>query len=654
MEKINVYDVNYCLKTVFILLFICCVFDSNGQTFQDVSISKGINTYAGFADAAVAVIDYDNDGWEDILFTSGYSSSNRGFTKLYKNINGLSFQDVTESSELDSLNQYRIYTIGVSVGDIDNDGDKDIIFSTFLGGDNFNGQPLLYENTGDGTFKELPNSFSSINFNWGEAVSFGDINADGYLDVYFSNYKRNLSIIYDTEGNETGYIPEGLPNHLYLNNKNKTFTNVSSLYNCLNNGTTYVSYFTDFDNDRDVDLLIGNDFGEWTGPFGVIPNALLKNNYPSIPFSDISETSNMNQGIYTMGIAAGDYDNDLDLDYYFTNIGKNYLMRQNANHTFTDVANESGVADSVDTPNGLRKTSWGCLFLDIDNDEDLDLYVNSGWFFLTLPLTTTFDSNRLFTNNGNGHFTDITGTSGIGSILSHRGCAQFDFNKDGKLDIVSAVSNIAFPSTPSETPHSFLYQNNSGTTNNYLNIQLQGLRCNRDGYGCKILIYYNNKHQMREVSGGGDPHCSISSSIQHFGLGNNTTVDSIQVFWLGGSVQTIKNVAANQTKTIIEDTTSSIVSTVFDFKLENKVQLFPTVVSNLSDIILRNNIPLKNIQIISTNGTIIFNNDRNLDTGIHSFSELLKPGSTYENGIYFIKITDRYNISTIQKILLIK
>jgi len=623
---------------IVLLLFFTTTF---AQTFEDVSTTLGINTYAGFLDASVAVIDFENDGWEDLLFTSSYSNGLKGSTKLYKNINGNSFLDVTSSSKLDSLNIRNIYTVGASVGDIDNDGDKDIVFATFWGNNDFSGRPLLYENLGNGTFKEIQNAFEINTYNWGASVSLGDVNNDGYLDVYFGNYTKTSTFIYDANGNEIGYIPEGLPNKLFINNKNKSFTNVTTLYNLTNLGATYVGFFTDVDFDHNADLMVGNDFGEWIGPFGLFPNAMYKNNYPTPTFTDNSQQSNLNTRLYCMGAAVGDYDNDLDIDFYFTNIGANYLMQHQPNHTFLNTAAFAKVTDSVDVPNGLKKTSWGALFLDMDNDEDVDLYVNSGWFNISFPNTTVFDSNRLFSNNGNGTFDDITTNSGIGSILSHRGCAQLDFNKDGKIDIVSAVANISFPSTPTETPHSFLYKNKQANSNNFVNIKLQGVKCNRDAYGSKVIIYYgNNKHQIREVSGGGDSHSSISSPIQHFGLSNYTTIDSINVYWLGGNKQTLKNIDVNQTLLIIEDTSKQIISNIKSVNSDLQTKVFPTVISDFSQINIDNINNLKSIEIFNSFGQLMFSNYQN-GGNLNNISQHIFINDKFmENGIYYLKLTD--------------
>jgi hypothetical protein len=253
--------------------------------------------------------------------------------------------------------------------------------------------------------------------------------------------------------------------------------------------------------------------------------------------------------MYGMGIAIGDYDKDLDLDYYQTNIGSNRLSKNGPNG-FTDVTEFAGVQnDSLD---GLNTTSWGTFFADLDNDSWLDLFVANGVIpAAQLIANVALDPNKLYHNSGDGTFEDITASANVGSLLKGRGAAYGDLDKDGKLDIL--VNNL---SNGEEQSQVNLFHNTTINTNHWLGVKLTGVQSNRDAFGSHVKIVRGNDSWIQELSGGGS-HASQNSSIIHFGLGANSVADSIVVIFPSGSETVLTNVPADQIITVVEDVLTS-------------------------------------------------------------------------------------------------
>jgi hypothetical protein len=293
---------------------------------------------------------------------------------------------------------------------------------------------------------------------------------------------------------------------------------------------------------------VANDFGEYNS----YPNALFRNNYPSASFSSIGAQSRFNRRMFGMGIAPGDFNEDGLMDYYVTNIGTNSLFTNNGNGTFSDLALNLGVDLTWGLQDSLRKTTWGCNFFDYDNDSYLDLYVAAGYVNAFLPLTIIRDSSVLFRNNSSGGFTNVSLQSGLASPIANRGSAIFDYDNDGDMDLLVNHSRMQIFSVLGLTQNFHMYRNNNNNNNYWLKVKLRGTRNNRDAYGSRVIIYFGNRRLIRELDGGSS-HASLNSSMLHFGLGNATSLDSLEVHWPGGGVQTLYNVNTNQTLTIIQE-----------------------------------------------------------------------------------------------------
>ncbi|MFN8237708.1 MAG: CRTAC1 family protein [Chitinophagales bacterium] len=285
-----------------------------------------------------------------------------------------------------------------------------------------------------------------------------------------------------------------------------------------------------------------------------------------------------------MGIAVGDIDNDNHLDYYFTNIGKNVLLRNKGDNTFENIAAAAGVENEWVKRDSTCQTSWGCNFLDYDNDGFQDLFVACGWSNITFPNTDSKEKNKLYKNDGNGlTFTDVSETAGIDSPLSNKGSAIIDYNNDGKMDLVALTTKMQYPAPVADSlQHSFLFENNDDNDNHWIKIKLEGATCNRDGFGSRIVVYAGGHTYCREVEGGGS-HASQNSSYNHFGIGDAAVIDSIKIYWLRGKIQPLKQVAVNQTITIHENASYPTAVSSHSAAIYG-LSVFPTIVRDLHEL----------------------------------------------------------------------
>lgn len=539
-------------KTLLFLFFTLLAGKSDAQTFTEISQFAGINhtVYSPVQlGGGAAFFDYNNDGWEDIYITGGLNRD-----KLYHNNGDGTFTERGAAAGLHAAALF--YTMGVVTGDIDNDGDRDVLVTTW-GGDLDWAIPLrniLYRNNGNGTFTDIAQAAGLTDAAWSVSACMGDYNLDGYLDIYIGDYVDENRFIRDSITNQIiGFNHTGYQNNLYLNNGNNTFTDVAAQFAVNDSGTTLAVTFTDYDNDHDPDLYVVNDFGAW-----VLPNALHRNERPLNQFADVSVTSGANAAIYGMGVAAGDYDEDGDLDYYITNIGDNVLYRNNSNGTFTEVAAAAGVLATY-TGDSLFSTGWGTAFLDYDNDTWLDLFVANGRIpAVNIIGTGEKDPHKLFKNNANGTFTDVSGMEGITDTVKGRGFATGDYDNDGDLDmVVVCMHHLA-----NGQAKVLLYRNDQTNGRHWLKVAVQGTTNSRDAFGTRVEVYAGGRKWIREIDGGSS-HASQNSSIAHFGLANYTTIDSVAVIWPGGNRFTLPNVPVDHLIHFLEGGQASVFQDVY-------------------------------------------------------------------------------------------
>jgi hypothetical protein len=500
--------------------------------FTDVTQMSGVH-HRGYnamqMGGGSAWFDYDGDGDEDLIAVGG-----TGDNKLFSNNGNGTFTDVTIAAGLGNITWD---TQGVVTGDVDNDGFREIFISTMWHQPN-----LFFHNNGDGTFTDASiTSGIGIDSMWVSSAAFGDYDSDGLLDLYRGNYVWLGQAITDSTGQPIGYAHRCNGNSLFRNNGNGTFTDIGAQAMVNDTGCALSVVFTDYDLDNDPDILVANDFGMW-----VKPNGLYQNNFPG-PYADVGASTYADQAMYGMGIAVGDYDHDLDLDYYVTDIGAAALYQQQANHTFFQTAAFAGLED--DSIGGAMATGWGNAWIDYDNDKWQDMFIAHGYIQL-IPIfeNVVQDPDKMYRNLGNGTFQDVTLALNLGDTNAGRGMSMADYDKDGDLDMFVSVVNLSLGGTePSR-----LYSNDYSGGGHWLQVEPRGTYSNRDAFGAKMIVRIGAEKWVHEVNGGSN-HMSQHSNIAHFGMGTDTIVDSLWVIWPNGGVQLLTGIVGDQRILVVED-----------------------------------------------------------------------------------------------------
>jgi enediyne biosynthesis protein E4 len=486
---------------------------SEGICFTNVTEAAGLDWVSvdGSPDnrsplgAAAVFFDFDGDQWPDILIGSEGTAP-----RLYRNLAG-TFVDVTVSAGLAQSPLGGAF-MGAVAADYDNDGDSDLYFL-------LEGANVLFANQGDGTFAAIE-SGAEVSL-WSSTAAFGDFDRDGWLDLYVGNY---IELVTDPPAGE---------NVLYQNSNGTAFIDVTDDLQVAGNGLTLGTMWTDTDRDGDLDLFVCNDFGAL-----VEPNYLYEN--ANGTFTDVSQATAADIAIFCMTVAPGDYDRDGDLDYYFTNIGKNVLLNNGGPSVgFVDVAASLGVEASQDACyTDYVTASWGAAFHDFDNDGWLDLYVSNGLVLLPELKVSPKQKNVLLRHDGASlTFTDITESAGVGDDGVGRGVAFADYDRDGDIDILQV--NVDGPP--------LLLRNDSPNIGNSISVALRGRLSNRDGIGAMADATLapgtaNEVHLLREQQAAFS--YAWSELPLHFGIGDAAEVGLLSIAWPSGIDQHVTHVAA--------------------------------------------------------------------------------------------------------------
>ena len=490
--------------------------------------------------------DYNNDGYLDIyLVNSGTlsptSESHRhpnDMNVLYRNRGDGTFVDATAAA---GLQQNTGYGMGCLSADYDNDGDADLYLTNF-------GRNQLYRNDGDGTFTDVTAHAGVGDGKWSVSASFGDFNLDGHLDLYVANY-----LDYQLETAHACFLggvhiycgPHEYPgarDTLYRNNGDGTFTDVTTRAGVRNTGKGLGVLLTDTNNDGYPDIFVAND---------AVPDFLYRNNKDGT-FTDVAITAGVaynseGRATASMGIAAGDYDNDGVQDLFVTNFSLevNSLLRNDGDGFYTMTTFEAGLADP-----SFSKLGFGAQFLDADNDGTLELFVANGHVWDNVSEITPSLSYKqhcqMFGNTGTGQFRDVSETAGrfFKRPVVARGVAVGDYNNDGAMDILVTCCG--------ESP---ILLRNDSRAHNAVKIRLVGTESNRDGIGAKVWVHTDKMTQVKEVTCGGS-YASGSEQTLLFGMGVQEIIQSIEVRWQSGHTQTLDftdgEEPVNQTLSITE------------------------------------------------------------------------------------------------------
>jgi hypothetical protein len=530
-----------------------------GVSFVNVAKQAGLVTPTVYGDehknkyllettgCGAAFLDYDNDGWQDILLVNGtrLGGTPQGQAptcRLYHNNGDGSFTDVTQRSGIARTG----WGQSVAVADYDNDGFDDIFISYF-------GKNALFHNNGNGTFTDVADKAGvAVNqTRWGSGCAFVDYDRDGYVDLFVASYiDLDLKTAPVPESGPCMYKgvmvacgPPGLTggvNMLFRNNGNGTFTDVSEKAGIRKTNGTYGLgvLVADYDNDGWPDIYVANDSA---------PAALYHNNKNGT-FTDIGIEAGCAFSVdgkpqAGMGVTAGDYDHDGWLDIFKTNFSgdTSTLYRNTGKATFEDVTFPAGIGTTT------RWLGWGCGFLDVDNNGWADIFLVNGHVYPEVERLTTeagyAQRKVLYHNLQNGRFEDISERLG-GPVMQPapaRGCAFGDYDNDGDIDILINTVN-ALPE---------LLRCDSTNQNNWITIKAVGAKSNRSSIGARIKCTTEDGSQIDEVRSGGSYYSQNDLRV-HFGLGKRDKVKTIEIRWPSGQTDTLTDVAANQFITVKE------------------------------------------------------------------------------------------------------
>ena len=490
----------------------------------------------------VALIDYDGDGWPDIYFTNAQSVDMalhgvRSRSALFHNNHDGTFTDVTDKAGVSNP----CWAMGAVVGDYNNDGRPDLLVTCLNG-------IVLYRNNGDGTFTDVSKeSGLASDTGWATGAAFGDYDNDGFADLFVSHYVDfHLGNLPSFDPNKAckylGLVVQcgprglkGLPDKLYHNNGNGTFTEVSKRTGVDDSEGRYglTSIWSDFNNDGKLDLFVTNDGeanylyqGDGAGRFE--DNALIGGVAAN---EDGLEQANM-------GVAFGDYLHTGRMSLAISHFDVEYtaLYSNDGGMSFTDNSIASGIARGTQGYVG-----WGDAFVDFANTGWQDLFQVNGHVYPQVDTTHTaahyLEPKLLFLNRRDGTFQNISRRVGPALQIPQvsRGLAVGDLFNDGRMEAV--VENLV--------GEPMILRPEGGPKNHWVSFQLEGVECNRLALNARVRVTAEDLVQLGEVISGGS-YLSQNDLRLHFGLGSNAHLDRAEVLWPDGKKEVITNLAADR------------------------------------------------------------------------------------------------------------
>ncbi len=487
-----------------------------------------------------AFLDYDNDGHLDILLVNGDWWTGHPLTgarptiALYRNLDGSRFEDVTTAAGL----SVSLQGMGVTVGDYDNDGFDDLCI-TAVGGNR------LFHNERGNRFVDVTKSSGVEGAGWSTSAAWLNYNGDSRLDLFVCHYvKWTPETDRHCGGRVKGYCTpvyyEGESCRLYRNDGDGRFTDVTraaGLYN--DNSKALGVVAADLNGDMRTDIIVANDQE---------PNFVYINSGQET-FKDFSLESGLalsEEGVARagMGIDAADINNDGSLAVLignFVNEGAS-LHTQREGGRFTDRSRQSGIFAAT-----LPYVTFGALLTDFNNDGLSDALLTNG--HVDDLVETRSDALKykqptlLFGNRGGGVFQEVSRSVGTGLApkIVGRGAAEGDFNNDGRTDLL-LVPNIGSP---------YLLRNDGPADNHWVALKLVGVTSNRNGGGARVRLMAGGVGYSAQVKGGGS-YCSHSDRRIHFGLGSASKIDSIEVKWPSGGLDSFNTLSVNREYLITE------------------------------------------------------------------------------------------------------
>lgn len=492
----------------------------------------------------VALLDYDNDGRLDLFFANGALLTDpmtkdakpdkreaKFWNRLYHQKSDGTFEDVTERAGVKGEG----YSMGVCIGDYDNDGFADIYVTGY-------GANILYRNNGNGTFTDVTKQAMVAASGWSTSAGWLDYDKDGRLDLFVCRY-----VVWDFDSGSLycGDLRPGFraychpdnfksqPNLLFHQKADGTFEDVSNKSKVGEPGGKGLGVvFADFDNDGWTDILVANDS---------VRQSLYRNKGDGT-FEDIALPAGVaydenGKTFAGMGVDAADYNEDGNIDIFMTALSNETypLYENNGEGVFTYETNTTGVGQIT-----LLNSGWGARFVDVDNDGWRDIFIAQSHVLDTIEKTSSYLKYKqppLLLRNTGKNFVSVSGSAGasFNTPVAGRGAAFGDIDNDGDVDVVIGILDGA--------P---LILRNNGTKNHWLGLSLVGTRSNRNGFGSRLTITdVNGRKRIFEVTASGS-YLSSNDPRLLIGLGAVTVVKRIEIKWTRGETQVIENPAIDR------------------------------------------------------------------------------------------------------------
>lgn len=516
--------------------------EATGDFFQQVSPHVGIDFRHTIGDdhldnlvetvgGGAAFLDYDQDGFMDLYVTNGSFTEHLSegkqpgvpqINRLYRNRQDGTFEDVTGKAGVG----HGGYGMGMTIGDMDNNGYPDIYVTN-------HGPNVLYRNNGDGTFTDISKSAGVEGDDCSVGAVWFDMDNDGFLDLYVGNY-----IEYDPEYGYF-YAPDGFPgpmaydgqqDRLYHNLGDGTFNDVTESMGITNpDGRAMGVGAADFDGDGYLDLFVANDH--------MVNN--IYHNEEGKGFTDKGIMTGMafnqaGEATISMSVDFADYNGDGLIDVFMSDDTYCSLYKNMGNGVFSDMAYPSGISTAAG-----QHVGWSSSFIDFDNDGDVDIFKANG------ELKHLYgQEDQLFENLDGEKFRDAAPDLGSYFLkeLVGRGACFGDYDNDGDID--GYIVNL--------DDHGVLLRNNRGNEKNWITFHLEGTKSNRDAIGAIVAVTAGEKKQVavrRSTTG----YLSQNDPRMHFGLAEAATVDKVEISWPSGGISVLEHLDANQIIKVTEE-----------------------------------------------------------------------------------------------------